>query len=81
MSSGKNAPTENSCHTIVRLAEHYNRYLWITLSFLSPFLTTMGVGDSDLKPKLFDKLARLNKSRLSHMNVKIVSAFLRSSVH
>ena len=80
MSSRKDAPTENPTHTIVVLAEHYDRYLWITLSFLSPFLTTMGVEDSNLKPKLSDKLARLNRSRFSHIhkreNCISISTFL-----
>ena len=74
-------PTEISGHAIVGVAEHYDHYLRITPSFLSPFLNTMAAEDSDLKLKLSDKLARPNRSRLSHINERIVSAFLRSSDH
>lgn len=56
----------NPSYTIVVLAEHYKRSLWMTFSlYLSTFLTTIGVENSDLKPKFFGKLARLNRSRLS----------------
>ena len=49
------------------LAEHYGRSLWTTLSlFHSPCLITLSVENSNVKPGSFDKLTRLNRSRLSH---------------